>query len=641
MKNIFARIAIIVFLANFSFVQAQELNDVFETIVKSEKRANEGKFLRKGSVNTENYDIKHHSCTWKINPFVSYIEGNVATTFKVTEASDKFFVDLHQVFQVDSILFNGKIVSFSRPNNQIEISLDEILNVGDLASMVIFYRGTPPSTGFGSFVQTEHAGVPVLWTLSEPFGASDWWPCKNSLTDKADSVDIYIETPNGYRAASNGLLMSEINNTDSTVLYHWKHRYPIATYLVALAVTNYATFSQKVPLGSDTLEVLNYVYPESYDEALFNTQEIIPQIILYSELFGVYPFVNEKYGHAQFSWGGGMEHQTMSFMVNFGYELMAHELAHQWFGDKITCGSWEDIWLNEGFATYLSGLCYERLKSPENWRNFKAGRISSITSKAGGSLKCSDTTSVSRIFDGRLTYNKGAMVLHQLRWLLGDDDFFAAIRNYLNDPELAYSFAKTPDLKRHLEEQSGLNLDEYFKDWYEGEGFPSYLTVWNQNEENFSLVLSQTTSSPVVDFFEMKVPFLLSGEGKDTIVVVDHTENNQTFNFSIPFKVNTVVLDPDLWLISNGNVTTILRENYAQKLMLYPNPATDKVNIQLPAGNFPSEIKITNGVGQVVWNKKVVQSGLYELDLNRFSSGTYIVSVQNEDKIYLNMLVLQ
>jgi hypothetical protein len=355
----------------------------------------------------------------------------------------------------------------------------------------------------------------------------------------------------------------------------------------------------------------------------------------------VYPFVKEKYGHAQFSWGGGMEHQTMSFMVGFGYELMAHELAHQWFGDKITCGSWEDIWLNEGFATYLSGLCYERLKSPENWKNFKTGRINNITSKAGGSLKCSDTTSVSRIFDGRLTYNKGAMVLNQLRWLLGDEDFFAAIRNYINDPELAYSFAKTTDLKRHLEEQSGLNLDEFFKDWYEGEGFPSYQTTWNQNADTMTLVLSQTTSSPVVDFFEMKVPFLFSGEGKDTIVVANHTENAQEFKFSIPFKVSTVVLDPDYWLISNGNITTSLNQQVVQKLNIYPNPAKNKLSIQIPEVLSVADLSITTIDGRLILKQLNLSNGLIEIDVSQYPLGTYMVSVQSGEKIYLNTLVIQ
>jgi aminopeptidase N len=185
---------------------------------------------------------------------------------------------------------------------------------------------------------------------------------------------------------------------------------------------------------------------------------------LYADLFEPYPYADEKYGHAEFGWGGGMEHTTVSFMGGLGRGLIAHELGHQWFGDKVTCGSWQDVWLNEGFATYLAGMVIENLDGEADFRSWKQDQISSVTYYPDGSvyIPAQDTTSVNRIFSSRLSYNKGSMVLHMLRKKLGDAVFFQGLREYLDDPNLAYGYAKTPDLMQHLESASGEDLTEFF-----------------------------------------------------------------------------------------------------------------------------------------------------------------------------------
>ncbi|MBK8564305.1 MAG: hypothetical protein IPN76_13450 [Saprospiraceae bacterium] len=265
------------------------------------------------------------------------------------------------------------------------------------------------------------------------------------------------------------------------------------------------------------------------------TANLVQVLQFYDSLFVTYPFHEEKYGHAQFGWGGGMEHQTMSYVSSFGWGLLTHELAHQWFGDMVTCGSWEDIWLNEGFATYLEGISRERFPSQvqTQWYDWKAGKISSIVSQPGGSVLVDDTTSVNRIFSSRLSYNKGSYLLHMLRWKLGGDAFFGGLRNYLNDRQ--YDYARTTSLQSHLEATSGQDLDEYFEDWFRGQGFPSYKVVWEQSSQgDVYIQLNQTTSMPSsVDFFEMPVPILLIGADNDTIVRLEHTPKRRAVQLEL------------------------------------------------------------------------------------------------------------
>ncbi len=213
---------------------------------------------------------------------------------------------------------------------------------------------------------------------------------------------------------------------------------------MCFAVTNYSVFNNTVQLSTGVLPMQTYCYPESLSSFQNGTINTLNAMQLFDTTFGPYPFMNEKYGHVQFGWGGGMEHQTSTFVVNIGESLCAHELGHQWFGDKITCGSWKDIWLNEGFATHLASMYMEK-KYPANIFSTRQNEINTITSQPGGSVEVSDTTDVNRIFDSRLSYTKGSHLLYMLRWKLGDNVFFNALRNYQTDPAVIYGFARTAD----------------------------------------------------------------------------------------------------------------------------------------------------------------------------------------------------
>ncbi|MCB9275649.1 MAG: T9SS type A sorting domain-containing protein [Lewinellaceae bacterium] len=636
MKRIFI-LALLAWGISFTaFAQVEEpVCKSVDQIAAMEQAAHEGLLDFRSSPFTDNYDIIYQRMEWEVDPAQYYIQGSVTTYFSPTRNELSFFnLDLSTALQVSSVLYHGTDqLNFSHTADRLEISLPEAVAVGEMDSVTVVYGGAPPASGFGSFATSMHNGSPALWTLSEPYGAKEWWPTKQDLVDKIDSIDVYVRTPEAYRAASNGLLMSEVQDGNFKV-YHWQHRHPIPAYLVAIAVSNYSVFSASVPVdGSQPIEVLNYVYPEnltSWQNAIHSTVE---SMTLYNQLFGLYPFADEKYGHAQFGWGGGMEHQTMSFMGGNSHSLQAHELAHQWFGDKVTCGSWADIWLNEGFATYLEGMTYEHGLGANTWMNWLEGKINHVTGQPDGSVFVDDTTSVNRIFSSRLSYSKGALLLHMLRWKLGDEAFFQGIRNYLDAPELAYGYAKTADLQYYLEQAGSQDLNEFFDDWFYGQGYPSYHINWWQDGNTVLVQIDQTTSHPSVDFFEMPVPVEFFGNGYNETKVFDNTYSGQVFTFQAPVNIAMVRFDPDLWICSNNNVVTKteitgLAEALKAEVKAWPNPAHEQLNVQIPAALLPVQASLFDATGQ-----EVLQTSLRdeksEVDINSLPVGFYTLRLKS------------
>ena len=330
-------------------------------------------------------------------------------------------------------------------------------------------------------------------------------------------------------------------------------------------------------------------------------------------------------------------------MGAFGHELMAHELAHQWFGDMVTCASWEDIWLNEGFATYLSGLTYEHMFNGAWWMPFKRDRINRVTSEPGGSVWCDDTTSVSRIFSARLSYAKGAMILHQLRWVIGDAAFFTGVNNYLYDPDLAYGFARTSDLKAHLEVAASRDLSWYFDDWYTGQGFPSYKIQWSLSGDTVSLTIDQTQSHPSVSFFKLPLPIQIKNGIQDTIIRLDHHYSGEEFTIVIPFAVDSVIFDPDLWLITANNSVfgSVEEPTLDKEITIMPNPTDDHLYIRFSKRFGEMNISLITETGQTVneWYLKQVLSA--DLDLEALSPGLYLLAFRSGNQSCTKKIVVQ
>ena len=553
----------LLFLTNIAWAQ-QSIPDLDETehIAEMEGKrhqlavSNESRNVRANA--STNFDVKYYRCEWAVNPAVHYIKGAVTTHFLITSSSSSIEFDLANELSVSTVKQRGIPLNFTHLNNILTISFPAPLTVGIKDSLTIDYEGAPP-TASGSFVSSTHgvSAAPVIWTLSEPFGSKDWWPCKNGLDDKADSVDIYIQHPAIYKAASNGLLQTEIAVSETQTRTHWKHRYPIASYLICLAVSNYNVLNNSLIVNGTTIPMQSYYYPESQASFTNGAQTAMNAIAFFSSMFGDYPFKKEKYGHVQFGWSGGMEHQTCSFMASMGQNLIAHELAHQWFGDKITCAHWEDIWLNEGFATHLASM-YNEYKNPVNTISGRNTQINLITTQPGGSVLVDDATNSTRIFSNRLTYAKGSHLLYMLRWILTDAVFFAAVKSYLQDPALAYGYATTANLKSHLEAASGKNLTYFFDQWFKGQGFPSYQVEWFPDGNKVQVRLKQTTSHASVGFFQLPVPVLFknTATGQEKLIVLNNTANGQTFIENPGFVPDIVTIDPEKWLITKNNTIT-------------------------------------------------------------------------------------
>jgi aminopeptidase N len=617
---------LILILFNFTKVISAQISDM-ELLYEAERKAFHSGQQVPAIQALNNYNLSYQRMYWEIDPAINYIKGYVSSHFQPSAAMNQIEFDMSNQLTVDSIVYHNTHLGFTQIAGDI-LQINFPTAVSQLDSLCIYYQGVPGFTGFGSFVQSTHDTVPIIWTLSEPYGAKDWWPCKQNLQDKVDSIDVIIRCPQGNRAASNGILVSE-TVAGSDKIFHWKHRYPIATYLICLAVTNYSVYSDFVPFGGDTVEVLNYVYPEDLALAQSSTPNIIPQMQLYDTLFGLYPFHREKYGHAQMGWGGGMEHQTFTFMGGWSYELMAHELAHQWFGDKVTCGSWEDIWLNEGFATYLSGLCYEHL-DPVWWMPFKEGRINNITSQPNGSVFCSDTTDIGRIFSGRLTYAKGGMILHTLRWVMGDSAFYQGVRDYLNDASIAFNFAKTPQFISHMEQAYGQSLAWYFSDWYYGEGYPSYQISWSQDGSNqLSLTVNQTQSHSSVPFFQLPIPIQFKNQTADTIVVFQHDFSGQSFTANLSFQADSIIFDPQRWIISKDNELSGINEMAeVGSIKNYPNPTADAINISFPELGVKAIVQLTDVYGRLIISEEIFSTGsVFSLSVDYLEEGVYFLVI--------------
>lgn len=627
-------------ILNFSFAQEKKGHEYcshgkIKTSKLKIEKTNVGK----------NIDVKYHRLEFEIDPAKYYVKGINTIYFETKEELSSFTLDLFSSLTVGDVFYNNVKITTVHSENILTINLGVLLNANTLDSITIYYEGIPSGEGSTKgFNQIYHNGVPAIFTLSEPYGAREWWACKQDLDDKIDSVDIIVTTPSQYRAASNGVLISEEIIGENTA-YHWKHRHSIAAYLVAIAVTNYVYYSEYAEITDGvSVEILNYLYPESLNTLKPEIAITADLLTFFSDLLIPYPFADEKYGHAEFGWGGGMEHQTMSFMGSWGFSIIAHELAHQWFGDYITCGSWGDIWLNEGFATYMEALAYEEFYGEESYQYDIALNYSNALLEPHGSVYVDDTTNIGRIFNAKLSYAKGGIVLHMLRKQFGDEIFFNSIKSYLNDIVVADKYARTADLKRHFEIFTKKNMDYFFDDWIYGKGYPNYYLTWSQNEANeMNFILNQTQTDLSVSFFEMKVPIKVFNNEKDTIVYLEHSSSGQGFKIPIEFRAVNVQIDPKKHILKGeASVSFAPLMDLSENILIAPNPLTDKCTVYLRNSFNFTKIEVYSTKGELIKQFKGGHfSSLLEFDLSFLPKGNYIIQFKTNNESIAKKIIKQ
>lgn len=494
----------------------------------------------------DDYDVKFYGLDVEADNRSDWIYGSVTILVEVSSSSlDTLVFDLHDDLFLDHVTVDGEPLVTTHENNELQIFLKNSVTSGSLVSVQIFYGGV---TGPGMVMEVdEEWGVPVTYTSSEPFYSMDWFPCKQDLSDKADSVHVFITTDYELMGVSNGIHTGTTYFPDGSVRYEWKSNYPIDYYLISIAVADYEEYNFEVqPAGIDhPIFIQNFLYDvpgclDNYRDQILMTDPIMD---VFCDHFGPYPHRDEKYGHYLWPRGGGMEHQTMTGMGHFEFYLVAHELGHSWFGNYVTCATWQDIWINEGFATFAGYLATEIL-GPEYADGEREYRFDRALREPDGTVYIpeEDADDASRIFSGNLSYNKGMALLYMMRYEMQDDElFYLTLRNFLD--RYANDVATGLDFKEVLEETSGTDFTDFFDQWYFGAGYPIYDVSWEQVGNLLTLYSTQSTSSSRTPLFKMSMEYTLYHAGGDTTVRVFHDENEESFLFNVPFTVTDIGID--------------------------------------------------------------------------------------------------
>ncbi|TGE28752.1 M1 family aminopeptidase [Hymenobacter metallicola] len=606
----------------------------------------------------ERYDVKYYKLDIALENNSRNVGGSVRMQARNgAQALDSLAFELYPSFIIDSVVVDGKkAVGTRRAAGDVTVRLAQPAAANALFNAYIYYRGTAPngsSAAIGNALDTdvdsEFGATSITWSLSEPFNAYEWWPCKQVLTDKADSSDVWVTTSNINKVGSNGVLERVTALPNSKSRYEWKSRYPIDYYLISVAVAPYVEYTNYVNLpGGLRMPIVNYVYNQAalnfYRAEMDRTPGFIEN---FSNLVGLYPFSKEKYGHSMAPIGGGMEHQTMTTQDGFTFTLTAHELFHQWFGDNVTCASWRDIWLNESFASYGEYISLNAFSTPASARTWMDNAHATSMQSPGGSLIVPDTTNVGRIFNFRLSYKKGAAVVHMLRYLLNDDTkFFRALRTY--QTRYAGGTARTIDMQRVFEAEAGRSLDTFFRQWVLGEGYPTFNVRWNQVGNTLYLRTTETVSmGAATPFFDTELDYRINySNGTSQTVRLRQSQAETSFSLPLNGTVTSIQVDPDQWILNGAG--TVVRDNALSTknaasmaaLAVYPNPCQEVLQLANLTMRT-AQAEVTDATGRVVLRQTVgashsqlvtrtLTAGLYHLRITTPEGDTFFARFVRE-----------
>jgi len=406
--------------------------------------------------NMYDYDVLYYRINVELDFDYYGVGGSVVTTFaSLVDGLDRLEISMgYNLNVMDVVLNRSQSLTYNHTNDIITIYLPESMDSGEEAAVEIFYYGGVGAGGQGSMVYYYDLGTNVCFTSCEPFYSRFWWPCKDFPFDKPDSVDIYGTHPFDLTFVSNGMFQDLVYNGDGTSTTHWHEQYPIATYLITVGCADYTKYDQSWEYEpGQYMPIEQYYYPyayyyDSYYSSYYCHNFTVPSLEALSYWYTLYPFIEERYGHNHFGWGGAMEHQTMtSISPYFDSEwVIAHEAAHQWGGDMVTCRDFHHMWLNEGFASYSECLYVKYHYGDEFWKDYLNSQKHLDASTPYVEDLVNDNP-----FDNNTVYDKGSWVFYMLHMILGEDGFREAMDSYLHDPLLEYKSAYTEDLQRNCE----------------------------------------------------------------------------------------------------------------------------------------------------------------------------------------------
>ena len=563
------------------------------------------------STGPQPFDILHYRLDINLSMVTEFLQGTSRITLVLNSPVDSVVLNAVRL-QLDTVRVDGiqKSIAVNPGTETFTIRLGGIRNAGDTLHIVISYRRLPdpqrPSSrlGYYFFSTTSVSGLPANlgYTMSEPSDARFWMPCYDEPWDKA-TPEINATVPVGYVAASNGVLIGTQNNGDTTLTWRWKEDHQIATYLMCVTASQFtiptidyqSSDGRTIPIQYYTWKTFTEPPPPSGRGVVQDSAEaaaylptVREMVDAFSHLFGEYPF--DKYGMTSvvpFGYGG-MEHQTLTTLNRYYItdgRVVPHELAHQWWGDLVTCGTWPDIWLNESFATYSEALWNEHLGGFPALKNYMTGSLLHLYYGSWQGAVYDPQGQGFNLFDD-VVYSKGAWVLHTLRGVVGDSVFFRSLRAYRQKYE--GKSAITDELRAVVDSVAGQDMRWFFNEWIYSPGWPVYAFTYSWPGDSLSLRIFQQQSSSWPTY---KMPMWVRiYHGADSVnTLIQDSLRVQTFKIPLAFRPDSVALDPDAWILkqivpstaSAGEAslprTIALEQNY-------PNPfnPTTVVSYQLP-----------------------------------------------------------
>ena len=511
-----------------------------------------------------NYNVTHYNLSIGLDLATKSFHGNVEVTADFLQPTNEFVLDAsNATLTIDSVFISQSKLVFQHKSDLLTIQLASILNSLDESShrpssikLKIFYHGISNFTGNYDGGGVYFASHERVATISEPCFAHNWWPCKDVPSDKATAA-ISITVPDGLTAVSNGLL-KRIERHDGKAIFHWSTEYPMSTYLLSIAVAKYNESSEEyIGLDGKTMKIYYYVFPEDSEKAKIDFQNIGKIMKYFKQIFGEYPFLNEKLGFAEIEGDMTMENQTICsiqktfFTGDRKYELTyAHEIAHHWFGNMLTPQNWHNTWLNEGFATYAEALYLEHRRGPEVYQQYINSMMAMNNGTYAGSVIGKSDTAFWDSFSPAQSY-KGAIVLHMLRKMLGDSTFFSCLNNYVTSPNLRYRNVTTEDFIDICEKISAQNLRWFFNQWVYASADsidrPVLEYEWSTSgatsQKEITVSIEQKTAGKILYHLPLTIS-LTTMKSINNYYVVDSVAV-QLFKFPVNEQPDTVEIDKE------------------------------------------------------------------------------------------------